>query len=114
MTKLLTIGLLLLSCGVVEAGDSEFTMPKPYVTPDISAKITYCSNGRCETTCEHKMKEAMKMVDRYFPYHEAFNGSTLEYEYCDDVCMAERALDTAKKKAAAMAKWRAVYKECVQ
>lgn len=115
MTKLLcVIGLLLLSYGVVEAVDFDFTLPRPYETPQVGCKILVCNadGANCRTPCEEQMREAMKIVDRYLPHREALTGSTLEY--CDDVCMAERALDAAKRQAAAMAKWRAAYKECVQ
>lgn len=128
MTKLLTIGLLLLSCGVAEAGDPEFTMPKPFTSPDISAKITYCSNGRCETTCEAKMKEAMKLAakhkDNLFTelywkttaYSGAYNGMR-----CITVECLQKELDAAKvteREAAelkqAKIRWEAIYQECVK
>lgn len=131
----------LLSCGVVEAetGDTDcfrkgsdgtgydicrmpdmrkiLKDPNDWIWIDKgNGMIATCNDTltQCWTPCEVKMKEAMKAVDQYLPYREFFTSKNATMEYCDDVCMAERALDAAKKQAAAMAKWRAVYKECVQ
>ena len=63
--------------------------------------------------CEQKMKEAMRMADRYLPRDgQALSGATLEY--CDNVCQAEKVLKQARDEKAMLRKWHDVMKECVQ
>lgn len=113
MTKFYLILFLFISYGVAEAGDFEFAMPQPYKLPDVEAEIMYCTYGRCETACGQKMKEAMKLGDKYMPRDEqGLAGYTLEY--CDPVCKAERELERVKSEQADLRKWLSIYRECVK
>ena len=131
MTKLLTIGLLLLSCGVVEAADFDFTLPKWYESPSPAFKLVMCSEDvtRCWTPCENKMKEVMHLAEKYkgdlwneFPMiGYAYSGYYPKTERCVTSTCLQKELDEAKAKEKkeeerekALEKWRAVYKECVQ
>lgn len=112
MTKLLIIGLLLLSCGVAEAKDLDVVMPKPFTSPDISAKITYCSNGKCETACEQKMKEAMKIISPYIDYGDTI--SVTDTLYRSPQAKLREEADRLDKRDATLRKWNAIYQECVK
>lgn len=135
MTKFFLILFLFISCGVAEAGDFEFAMPQPYKSPDISAKITYCSNGHCETGCEAKMKEAMRLAEKHKEAlwsqwapraetsPESYSSYSRGYTHirCITVACLQKELDAAKqaeKNAAdlkqAKARWDAIYQECVK
>lgn len=119
MTKLLTLVLLLLSCGVVEAAE-----PNPklwYGDPQLGVTFT--------SPCEIKMKEAMKLAEKYKgdlfkPFHitaYSYSGYYPSTERCITSACLQKELDEAKAKEKqgeerekAREKWRTVYKECVQ
>lgn len=76
MTKLLTIGLLLFSCGIAAADERHKpgdVWPKgdgcntceidQYGTASCTAMYCYDSSAVNETTCELKMKEVMREID---------------------------------------------------
>lgn len=139
MTKLLTIGLLLLSCGVAEAQQDIYTdcvhkTPDGKTIdicrmPDLNKILRDTAEGTkpnpkmwyvdpqlgvmWTSPCEQKMKEAMKIADQYIPRHyQGMTGNTLQY--CDSVCQAERALEQAKKEQRDLREWVQVMKECVK
>lgn len=75
MKLLCVLGLLLLSCGVVEADDFRFEMPKPYDHPPVDATIIWCTNWVCASPCESKMKEVMREVNEILRLnHESLNS----------------------------------------
>lgn len=65
---------------------------------------------KCETPCEKKMREAMKIAQKYmYSPDGAFTT-----EYCDAVCKAERELERVKQEQTDLRKWDAVMQECVR
>lgn len=102
MTKLLTIGLLLLSCGVVEA-----TEPNPkmwYVDPQLGVMFT--------SPCELKMKEAMKLITPYIDYGDTVSTTDALYRSTQQKLREEA--DRMDKRDAAIRKWNTIYQECVK
>lgn len=103
MTKLLTIGLLLLlSCGVAEATESN---PKMwYLDPQVG--VTFI------TPCEQKMKEAMKLISPYIDYGDTV--STTDALYRSPQQKLREEADRLDKRDAAIRKWNTIYQECVK
>ena len=122
----------LLSCGVVEAGakdadclraGSDGTVYNICKMPDLSKILDFdvsplpqelvtCDQDmtKCETPCEKKMREAMKIAQKYmYSPDGAFTT-----EYCDAVCKAERELERVKQEQTDLRKWDAVMQECVR
>lgn len=134
MTKLLyAIGLLLLSYGVVEAGEKH----KPgdtwkkgdgcntcemdqygtsycttlycrgknleFESEPLPRELATCDPeiAKCETPCEKKMKEVMKMAQKYM--HDS--DGTFTTEYCDAVCKAEEKYQQLMEKTVKFAEW---------
>lgn len=126
MTKLLScaIGLLLLTCGVVEAGDKH----KPGDTWPAGDGCNTCSideygNGSCTllfckkdlsvdigdiiapTLCESRMKEAMKEADDFM---QGRSGLAIYKDPSNGVGYTWKPHDDVKRR------WDSVMKECVQ
>ena len=102
MKLLCTLGLLLLSCGVVEA-----TEPNPkmwYIDPQLGVMFT--------SPCEQKMKEAMKLIRPYIDYGEV--GTTTDLLYRSPQTKLREEADRLDKRDSALRRWEEISKECVK
>lgn len=106
MMKLLScaIGLLLLTCGVVEAQDFVTTDCKLYdVNGHIHSTCEHSPLGETKVTCEVKMRAAMKAVAPFLSKNGDAPSSRLRME-----------ADAIEREDAAVQQFRNVMKECVQ
>lgn len=143
MTKLLTIGLILLSCGVALVAAGEHKPGDTWQKGDgcntcqmdklgkSSCTVMYCydssSVGGVVLTCEQKMKEAMRIAEKHqgnlwsqFRFTTAYSGAYSGMR-CVTVKCLQKELDaakTAEKEATdlkqAKIRWDAIYQECVK
>lgn len=131
MTKLLTIGLLLLSCGVVEAQQDLYTdcihKAPDRTTYDICRMPDMRKILSEAQPCEQKMKEAMRIAEKHqgnlwsqFRFTTAYSGAYSGMR-CVTVECLQKELDAAKaaeREAAdlkqAKIRWDAIYQECVK
>lgn len=77
-----------------------------------TAMYCYDSSTVNETSCELKMKEAMKLIRPYIDYGEV--GTTTDLLYRSPQTKLREEADRMDRRDAAVRKWEAIYQECVK
>jgi len=132
MKLLCAIGLLLLSCGVGEAQQDLYTdciktdpsgktydicrMPdmRKILSESQPLEIVTCNENitKCETPCEKKMREAMKLISPYIDYGDT--STMVDALYRSPQTRLREEADRLDKRDAAVRKWNKIYEECVK
>lgn len=108
--------VLIVCClpAVVEADDFDFTLPRPYETPQVGFKILTCNTDgtNCRTPCEEKMREAMKLILPYIDYGDTV--TTVDALYRSQQTKLREEADRLDRRDAALRKWNKIYEECAK